>query len=92
MSLLSAFQRSINTQHCRLTTGEASSKYTRLPHSAHYFTNEPRHAALGQIRTATKKAGGSTKNGGSSAGRRLGIKKFSGEDAPNDIPEVPIVI
>ncbi|KAG8996932.1 60S ribosomal protein L27 [Tulasnella sp. JGI-2019a] len=32
---------------------------------------------LGQIRTATKKAGGTTKNGGSSAGRRLGIKKFS---------------
>jgi large subunit ribosomal protein L27 len=28
---------------------------------------------------ATKKAGGSTKNGRDSAGRRLGIKKFGGE-------------
>ncbi|KAG8992096.1 60S ribosomal protein L27 [Tulasnella sp. 427] len=57
MSLLSSFHRLINTQHCRLATGETS--------------------VFGQIRTATKRAGGSTKNGGSSAGRRLGIKKFS---------------
>jgi large subunit ribosomal protein L27 len=28
---------------------------------------------------ATKKAGGSTKNGRDSAGRRLGVKKFGGE-------------
>ena len=28
---------------------------------------------------ATKKAGGSSKNGRDSAGRRLGIKKFGGE-------------
>lgn len=28
---------------------------------------------------ATKKAGGSTRNGRDSAGRRLGIKKFGGE-------------
>ncbi|CAG7846324.1 SubName: Full=Related to MRP7-mitochondrial ribosomal protein, large subunit {ECO:0000313/EMBL:CCA69666.1} [Serendipita indica DSM 11827] len=35
--------------------------------------------ALGQIRTATKRAGGSIKNHGGSAGRRLGIKKFSDE-------------
>ena len=28
---------------------------------------------------ATKKGGGSTKNGRSTAGRRLGIKKFGGE-------------
>jgi hypothetical protein len=33
---------------------------------------------IGQIRTATKKAGGTTKNNGSSPGQRLGIKKFSG--------------
>ena len=28
---------------------------------------------------ATKKAGGSTKNGRDSAGRRLGVKKFGGQ-------------
>jgi len=33
---------------------------------------------LGQIRTATKRAGGTIKNHGGSAGRRLGVKKFSG--------------
>jgi len=32
-----------------------------------------------QIRTATKKAGGSTKNGRDSPGQRLGVKKFGGE-------------
>ncbi|KIP12279.1 hypothetical protein PHLGIDRAFT_27426 [Phlebiopsis gigantea 11061_1 CR5-6] len=32
---------------------------------------------LGAIRTATKRAGGSTSNRGGSAGRRLGVKKFS---------------
>lgn len=33
----------------------------------------------GQVRTATKKAGGSTKNGRDSPGQRLGVKKFGGE-------------
>ena len=32
-----------------------------------------------QVRTATKRGGGSSKNGRSSAGRRLGVKKFTGE-------------
>ena len=35
--------------------------------------------ALGQVRTATKRAGGVTRNHGGSAGRRLGVKKFTGE-------------
>lgn len=34
---------------------------------------------LQSIRFATKKAGGSSKNGRDSAGRRLGVKKFGGE-------------
>ena len=34
---------------------------------------------LNPIRTATKKAGGSIKNGRDSVGKRLGIKKFGGE-------------
>jgi len=41
-----------------------------------------RPAALllgGGHRTATKKSGGSSKNGRDSAGRRLGVKKFGGE-------------
>merc|ERR1719329_123960 len=36
---------------------------------------------LGQLRFATKKAGGSTNNGRDSAGRRLGVKIFAGRDA-----------
>lgn len=32
-----------------------------------------------QTRTATKKAGGSTRNGRDSPGQRLGVKKFGGE-------------
>ncbi|KAK9898363.1 hypothetical protein P389DRAFT_32808 [Cystobasidium minutum MCA 4210] len=32
-----------------------------------------------QIRTATKRGGGSTKNNRSSAGRRLGVKRFGGQ-------------
>jgi large subunit ribosomal protein L27 len=31
-----------------------------------------------QIRTATKRGGGSSKNGRDSAGKRLGVKKFTG--------------
>ena len=31
------------------------------------------------VRNATKKAGGSTKNGRDSPGQRLGVKKFGGE-------------
>ena len=34
---------------------------------------------LEQTRTATKKAGGSTKNGRDSPGQRLGVKRFGGE-------------
>jgi large subunit ribosomal protein L27 len=34
---------------------------------------------VGQVRTATKKAGGSTKNGRDSIGKRLGVKKFGSE-------------
>ncbi|KAI8449676.1 ribosomal L27 protein-domain-containing protein [Phakopsora pachyrhizi] len=34
---------------------------------------------LEQVRTATKRAGGSTKNNRGSAGRRLGVKKYGGE-------------
>ncbi|KAJ1439406.1 ribosomal L27 protein-domain-containing protein [Ochromonadaceae sp. CCMP2298] len=36
-------------------------------------------SSLQAIRFATKKAGGSTKNGRDSAGKRLGVKKFGGE-------------
>ncbi|KAI9293745.1 ribosomal protein L27, partial [Neoconidiobolus thromboides FSU 785] len=32
-----------------------------------------------QVRHATKKSGGSTKNGRDSAGRRLGAKRFDGQ-------------
>lgn len=35
--------------------------------------------SLQQLRHATKKAGGSTRNGRDSPGQRLGVKKFGGE-------------
>ncbi|KZT26378.1 ribosomal protein L27 [Neolentinus lepideus HHB14362 ss-1] len=34
-------------------------------------------AGLGSVRTATKRAGGTVRNGGGSPGKRLGVKKFS---------------
>jgi large subunit ribosomal protein L27 len=36
-------------------------------------------SSLQSIRFATKKAGGSSRNGRDSAGKRLGVKKFGGE-------------
>ena len=35
--------------------------------------------ALQQVRFATKKTGGSSRNGRDSAGKRLGVKKFGGK-------------
>ncbi|GAA5826278.1 hypothetical protein JCM3770_001669 [Rhodotorula araucariae] len=35
---------------------------------------------LMQVRTATKRGGGSSKNGRNSAGKRLGIKKYGGQE------------
>lgn len=35
---------------------------------------------VSQVRWATKRAGGSSKNGRDSAGRRLGVKKFGGQE------------
>ncbi|KAK7020480.1 mitochondrial 54S ribosomal protein [Favolaschia claudopus] len=35
-------------------------------------------SALGSVRTATKRAGGTVHNHGGSPGKRLGVKKFSG--------------
>jgi len=37
----------------------------------------PFHSALGSVRTATKRAGGTVHNHGGSPGKRLGVKKFS---------------
>lgn len=45
-----------------------------------HVVNIPKHYNnLQLIRCATKKAGGSTRNGRDSQGRRLGVKKFGGE-------------
>ncbi|KAI8883640.1 hypothetical protein K501DRAFT_184014 [Backusella circina FSU 941] len=35
---------------------------------------------ISQVRWATKKSGGSSRNGRDSAGRRLGVKKFGGQE------------
>jgi Ribosomal L27 protein len=42
------------------------------------------HTGLGQVRTATKRAGGTIRNHGGSPGKRLGIKKFSGNCVSGD--------
>lgn len=41
---------------------------------------------LGAIRTATKRAGGTVHNHGGSAGKRLGLKKFSGKRVVAALP------
>ncbi|KAJ4487733.1 hypothetical protein J3R30DRAFT_840138 [Lentinula aciculospora] len=54
---------------------------------------------LGAVRTATKRAGGTVANHGGSAGRRLGVKKFSGarsaplevEPAVNETPDEYVI-
>ncbi|RUP45569.1 ribosomal L27 protein-domain-containing protein [Jimgerdemannia flammicorona] len=38
------------------------------------------HPAVMQVRWATKRSGGSTRNGRDSAGRRLGVKQFGGQE------------
>lgn len=48
-------------------------------------STKPPLSGLGAIRTATKRAGGTVRNHGGSPGKRLGVKKFSGETrAPGD--------
>ncbi|GAA96525.1 uncharacterized protein L969DRAFT_88169 [Mixia osmundae IAM 14324] len=51
---------------------------SRLGHLS-FDTSLSNGGVLMQVRTATKRGGGSTKNGRDSAGRRLGLKKFGGE-------------
>ncbi|KAF9014105.1 ribosomal L27 protein-domain-containing protein [Cyathus striatus] len=41
------------------------------------LTRSPFSLALGSVRTATKRAGGTVKNHGGSPGKRLGVKKYS---------------
>eukprot|EP00939_MAST-03C_sp_MAST-3C-sp1_P005365 g5365.t1 len=43
------------------------------------FLSRNTAGALGRVRFASKKAGGTSNNGRDSAGRRLGVKKFGGE-------------
>ena len=38
-------------------------------------------SGLVQVRTATKRGGGSSKNGRNSAGKRLGVKRYGGESS-----------
>lgn len=44
---------------------------------------------VGAIRTATKRAGGTVHNHGGSPGKRLGIKKFSGQPTRSHKQELP---
>ncbi|KAF8508396.1 ribosomal L27 protein-domain-containing protein, partial [Gautieria morchelliformis] len=45
---------------------------------SHFYVCNPL-SGLGQVRTATKRAGGTIRNHGGSPGKRLGVKKFSDE-------------
>ncbi|KAG2181197.1 hypothetical protein INT43_008779 [Umbelopsis isabellina] len=60
----------------KLATGATSSLFShaQLPSRATMSADKM------QIRWATKKSGGSTRNGRDSAGRRLGVKKFGGQE------------
>lgn len=72
MSLLSSFSRlSLSSA----VPSAASTSRSVLPQ----LLLQQRTQGLQQVRTATKRGGGSSKNGRSSAGRRLGVKKFTGE-------------
>lgn len=44
------------------------------------------------MRTATKRAGGTIRNHGGSPGKRLGIKKFSGNSASGDMYYVYLIM
>jgi large subunit ribosomal protein L27 len=65
-----------------LSKSDTSGVCVLFSHSSLDWLCHPRRPALsllGQVRTATKRAGGTIKNHGGSAGRRLGVKKFSGK-------------
>lgn len=59
----------------RFVTSSTSSISSSFPTSSSTSSS----FLLQSIRHATKKAGGSTKNGRDSPGQRLGVKKFGGE-------------
>ncbi|KAL1915856.1 mitochondrial 54S ribosomal protein bL27m [Calcarisporiella thermophila] len=54
-------------------------RFTSLTSTRISLLNPANTSTLTQIRWATKRAGGSTRNGRDSAGRRLGVKKFENE-------------
>jgi large subunit ribosomal protein L27 len=53
--------------------------FTLSPFSSLQLTRRVMGAIYQPVRTATKKAGGSTKNGRDSKGKHLGVKKFGGQ-------------
>ncbi|KAI9284803.1 ribosomal L27 protein-domain-containing protein [Umbelopsis sp. AD052] len=60
----------------KLVSGATSSLFAQ----AHLPSRSSLTSELMQVRWATKKSGGSTRNGRDSAGRRLGVKKFGGQE------------
>jgi len=54
-----------------LNTGVRLASFSKIPSFGHSLASQ-------QVRHATKKSGGSSSNGRDSAGRRLGVKIFSG--------------
>ena len=65
-------------------TGDAASRRTHPPQGAMFASLArtviaARPTSAGAVRFATKKAGGSSKNGRKSPGQRLGVKRFGGQ-------------
>ncbi|GAB5589727.1 54S ribosomal protein L2 mitochondrial [Umbelopsis nana] len=73
---MSAILSQVQAIRPRLASGAAVSMFVQaqLPLRSSLASD------LMQIRWATKKSGGSTRNGRDSAGRRLGVKKFGGQE------------
>lgn len=66
-------------QHCFTATTSPFSLLGECRQSYRRSTLSHNSPQLGAIRTATKRAGGTVHNHGGSAGKRLGLKKFSGK-------------
>jgi hypothetical protein len=77
----------LSPQHIRMSFFPHCYQVARSPFHSGLSRNSLLHrvngnlqvfTALGSVRTATKRAGGTVHNHGGSPGKRLGVKKFSG--------------
>lgn len=68
-----------NVRHLR-PSSKHSKSLLRCVNKLYYIVSRYNlFSVLGQVRTATKRAGGTVRNHGGSPGQRLGVKKFTDE-------------